>query len=90
MTDKKHGHQPKYVIDETQPPNCGSGVMHLNTKRIAVTLGMSCIICGESVELTPNEELSLERGHHIHSKVCDKCRAAVFRIREQMEQKYEI
>lgn len=83
MTDKKHGHQPKYVIDATQLPNCGSGVMHLNTKRIAVTLGMPCIICGESVELTPSEVSSLEHGHHICSRVCDECKAAVARMKEQ-------
>lgn len=48
-------------------------------------IGMPCIICGESVALTSNEVLSLEHGLHIHSKVCDKCKAAVLRIREQME-----
>lgn len=44
-----------------------------------------CIICGESVPLTQNEVTSLEYGHDIHSKVCDKCRAAVLRMRELME-----
>lgn len=86
MTDKKHGHQPKYAIDATQPPNCGSGVILPDTKRVVtVSYGMSCIICGESVALTPSEVISLEYGHHIHSKVCDECKAAVLRIREQME-----
>ena len=50
-------------------------------------LGTSCIICGESVPLTQDDILSLEHGHHIHSKVCDKCKAAVLRMREQMEVK---
>ena len=91
MTDKRQGHQPKYASDATNPPNRGSGVMPSNTKRIVtVSYGMPCIICGESIELTPNEVMSLEYGNHIRSKVCDKCRAAVLRIREQMEQKYEI
>ena len=49
-------------------------------------LGAPCIICDESVPLTQNEILSLEHGHHIHSKVCDKCKAAVLRMREQMKQ----
>ena len=59
-----------------------------NITNIKGSLGMACIICGESVELTPNEVMSLEYGSHIRSKVCDKCRAAVLRMREQMEQKY--
>ena len=44
-----------------------------------------CIICGESVPLTPNDVISLEHGHDIHSKVCDKCKAAILRMRELME-----
>lgn len=44
-----------------------------------------CIICGEPVELTPNEELSLRRGFHIDSKVCDKCREAILHTRKQIE-----
>lgn len=42
-----------------------------------------CIICGEPVELTPDEKLSLQYGHNIDSKVCDKCREAVWSIRER-------
>ena len=44
-----------------------------------------CIICGEPVPLTPNDVVSLEHGRDIHSKVCDKCKAAVLRMRELME-----
>ena len=51
-----------------------------------LSLGTYCIICGESVPLTQNEEMSLRYGHCIHSKVCDKCKAAVLRMREQVEQ----
>ena len=65
-------------------------IIQKNTMNIKGSLGMPCIICGETVELTPNEVMSLEYGSHIRSKVCDKCRAAVLRIRKQMEQKYEI
>lgn len=56
-----------------------------NITNIKGSLGMPCIICGESVELTPNEVMSLEYGSHIRSKVCDKCKTAVLCIREQME-----
>lgn len=86
MTDKGQGWQPKYGNDATSPPDCGSGVTYPNTKRVVtVSYGMPCIICGESVDLTPNEVMSLEYGSHIRSKVCDKCRSAVLRMREQME-----
>jgi hypothetical protein len=44
----------------------------------------SCIICEESIPLTEWEESALSYGHHIHSKVCDKCKAAILYMREQM------
>lgn len=47
-------------------------------------LSVACIICGETIELTPNEEASLYYGHSIGSKVCDKCKQAVLYIREQL------
>lgn len=47
-------------------------------------LCMPCIICGESVELTEMEEAQLRYGRCIHSKVCDKCKAAILYMREQM------
>ena len=52
----------------------------------SATLGVGCIICGESVPLTPNEIIMLEQGHgrQISSKVCDKCKQAVLHMREQM------
>ena len=48
-------------------------------------IGLPCLICGDSVALTSNEELSLRYGNHVHSKVCNQCRAAVMRMRGQME-----
>ena len=56
------------------------------TKTLNFSLATYCIICGEPVTLTQNERIRLEHGHCIHSKVCDKCRAAVLRIREQIKQ----
>lgn len=47
-------------------------------------LSTPCIICGESIPLNDMEELALDHGHHIHGKVCDKCKAAILYIREQM------
>lgn len=50
-----------------------------------MALCKSCIICGEAVELTPNEERSLRRGLNIDDKVCDKCREAILYMRKQAE-----
>jgi len=51
---------------------------------VQAVLGTACIICGESIPLTPDEIIMLERGHRISSKVCDKCKAAVLRMRREM------
>jgi hypothetical protein len=57
------------------------------TKRLKVHMCISCLICGDPVPLTEMEESALRYGHHIHGKVCDKCKAAILYMREQMEQK---
>ena len=61
-----------------------------NTATINVTdmpkaqLCTSCIVCNESVPLNKQEELVLYHGGSIHSKICDKCKAAILYMREQM------
>lgn len=47
---------------------------------------ISCLVCGESVELTEMEESRLMCGMSVHSKICDKCKAAILYMREQMLQ----
>lgn len=47
-------------------------------------LGKTCIICGEAVEFTPNEEMAFRREYPVDSKVCDKCRQAILYVRNQM------
>ena len=51
---------------------------------IECKLAMPCIICGESVELTEEEEMSLSYGDHVRSKVCNECRSAILYMRERM------
>ena len=52
--------------------------------------GVPCIICNETVPLSEMESLQLEHGLYRGSKVCDKCKAAVMKIREEMgEEKYD-
>ncbi len=54
------------------------GIINLSSKS---GICVSCIICGEPVELTMEEELGAKNGHYIF-KVCDECRNAVMKIRE--------
>lgn len=48
-----------------------------------ISIGVPCIICGELVKLTELEE-SITRGREIF-KVCDKCKQAVMKMREQIK-----
>lgn len=65
-----------------------------NTKTVTITnkskiyLSMSCIACGEPIRLTEQEETALRWGHHVHGKICEKCKAAILYMREQMELKW--
>ena len=47
------------------------------------SIGVECIICGESVLLTAFEEM-VARKHSVY-KVCDKCKQAVIIMRETIE-----
>ena len=52
------------------------------TKHSCFNLSSDCIICGESVLLTSDESLALQHGAPI-IKVCDKCKNAIMRIRDE-------
>lgn len=47
-------------------------------------LSIAYLVCGESVVLDEQEETRLDYGLPIHSKICDKCKAAILYMREQM------
>ena len=47
----------------------------------------SCIVCGDSIPLESNEEEAYLHGLYAHNKICDKCKAAILYVREQMKQK---
>ena len=72
------------ITDNTNNIECGVVWTDLNST-VESHFSVSCIICGESVKLTQDEEWSLKYGHSIGSKVCEKCRQAVLRMREQMK-----
>lgn len=47
-------------------------------------LSIACLVCGEPVVLDEQEEMRLDYGLPIHSKICDKCKAAILYMRGQM------
>lgn len=47
-------------------------------------LSIACLVCGEPVVLDEQEEMRLDYGLPIHSKICDKCKAAILYMREQV------
>ena len=59
-----------------------NSVIGIDALNVSVTLATSCIICGESIELTMAEEMESRHGHHIF-KVCDECKKAVMKMREK-------
>lgn len=52
--------------------------------RGGIHLSIACLVCGEPVTLDEQEEMRLDYGLPIHSKICDKCKAAILYMREQM------
>ena len=46
-------------------------------------IAIGCLICGEAVELE-KEGIALKWGHRTIYKICDKCKAAVLKMREQL------
>lgn len=48
------------------------------------TIAIECLICGKAVELEKEEIVALEWGHRTIYKVCDKCKAAVLKMWEQL------
>lgn len=42
-----------------------------------------CIVCDEPIVLSQWETMKLSQGHGIY-KMCDKCKAAILHMREQM------
>lgn len=50
------------------------------------SLSTPCIICGEYVTLTENESIAVLRyNKSVPSKVCNKCKQAIFYIRKQTD-----
>jgi len=50
-------------------------------------IGTTCIVCGESVLLTQKEKCEIYHGKSsIDNKVCDKCRRAILKMRESLNE----
>jgi hypothetical protein len=53
-------------------------------ERIKTKLATPCIVCGESIPLEAYEEEAYLHGFYVHNKICEKCKAAILYVREQM------
>ena len=53
----------------------------------ALSLCTPCVICGESIPVNKHDEDAFLHGFYVHNQICDKCKAAILYVREQMEQK---
>lgn len=62
-----------------------NSVIGIEVLNVSVPLATSCIICGESVLLTMEEEMESRNGHY-NFKVCDECKEAVMKMRELTHQ----
>ena len=73
------------MCDECNSKWLSSGTVDINLAYMnsKISIGVPCIICGELVKLNELEE-SIIRGREIF-KVCDKCKQAVMKMREQIK-----
>lgn len=53
--------------------------------KLVTRYSISCIICNEPVILSENEVQLMRSGHHVCSKICDKCKHAIIRMREHTD-----
>ena len=61
-------------------------IVNNNSTDINYYLSSPCIVCDELVNLTENESIAvLHYNKSIPSKVCDKCKQAIFYIRKQTD-----
>ena len=44
-----------------------------------------CLVCGDDIALTEQEQIMLEHGLSIEPKICDKCKKAILKMREELE-----
>lgn len=51
--------------------------------------GIACLVCGESVPLTTDEEYAIRSGFHVNPKICDKCKEAILYVRKTIENNTE-
>ena len=48
-------------------------------------MAASCLICGDTVELTREEVNAIQHGVLIGCKICEKCKHAVMQMRANLE-----
>lgn len=50
----------------------------------ALHLCTPCIVCDEPIPVESCDEEAYVHGFYVHNKICDKCKAAILHMREQM------
>ena len=63
--------------------NNGKTITITNSEFEKFAISVPCLICEESVRLSPLEEMVCRNGTIV--KVCDKCKQAVMKMREAIE-----
>ena len=86
-------YETEFCTDHTHCSTCShykelelEGTITVNVPITNIGYSLPCIICDESVKLTEREEMSVRHGHHIPTKVCDKCKKAILYIRTQIKE----
>lgn len=62
-----------------------STYISVDGKQLNYSYSISCLVCDEPVNLTEEEVMTLKYGHPIHSKMCNKCKQAILRMREELD-----
>lgn len=57
----------------------------INISKVECYLSTACLVCGEGVRLTTEEEYAMRSGFHVNPKICDKCKEAILHIRKSIE-----
>lgn len=87
VTGKFHecGDECDCITDDVCSSDIKEGKRFWPASVAKISITTYCIVCDAPVELTPEEGLRLERGHHIGSKVCDKCKQAIMHVRNHLD-----
>lgn len=65
--------------------NCYEQIAEINPPKCS--LAVSCLVCGDGVELDEYEEQRMLAGLPLNPKICDECKKAILWAREKKDGK---